>query len=407
MNTLYLDCFSGISGDMMVGALLDLKIMTVDQLQKELSKLSLDHAYTISAQPTQKNAIFATDFDVKILHDAKAHGSAEEHHHAHGRTMAMIEELIQESTLDMPVKTMALTIFSHIAKAEAKVHHKPVTDVHFHEVGAVDSIVDIVSVAVLMHALAVDKVICSSVSEGHGFIECQHGLMPVPVPAVSQMFATRAVPITNRDVDTELVTPTGAGILCALVDEFGNKPMFKTAIVGYGSGKKELETPNLLRIYYGACEEKTEQMMVVEANMDDMTGEDFGFLQEKLFEEGAADVFFTSIYMKKNRPATKISAICREDLLPMICQRIFDASSTIGLRYYPVTRQILSRREEVIDTRYGEVRVKISGDYGKEKVEPEYDDIHIIANNEDLPIMKVRREVQDAWFLENTRTDIR
>ncbi len=403
MNVLYLDCFSGISGDMTVGALMDLQVMSPEELRAELSKLGIDHEFEISIQKTQKNAISATDFDVKVpkvaQHHHKEHaGEEHHHHHAHGRTMADIEHLIENSTLAPAVKKRALSIFMPIAKAEAKVHNRPVSEVHFHEVGAVDSIVDIVAVAILMERLSVDKVVCSPLREGHGFIECQHGQMPVPVPAVSQMFSTREVPVCSVDVDTELVTPTGAGIVCALVDEFGEKPTFSSATVGYGSGKKELKAPNLLRVYYGSCTPAPERMQMVEANMDDMTGEDFGFLQEKLWEEGAADVFFTPIYMKKNRPATKLSVLCSAEVLPLICRRILSDSSTIGVRYYPVERQTLSRRVELLDTPYGKVRVKVSGEAGHEKVEPEYEDLHIIANNENIPLRKLRYMLQNMWY---------
>ena len=407
---------------MMVGALLDLGLVSGERLQAELSKLNIDHEFDIEITKASKNAIFATDFDVHLKHqndhdhnhhrehdhehncelgheNHKTEQLSEHHHHDHhhGRSMADIEKMIKTSTLTVKAIDTALSIFSHIAHAEAVVHNKPVSEIHFHEVGAVDSIVDIVSVAILLDWLEIDRVLCSVINEGHGFVDCQHGLMPIPVPAVSQMFAMCQVPVNEVDIESELVTPTGAGIVCALVEKFGPKPMMKQVHIGYGSGKKEFKTPNLLRVYYGEIENKEQSMLMIESNIDNMTGEDLGYLQEKLFKGGAADVFYTSIYMKKNRPAVKVSVLCSENLFSQISDILFANSSTIGLRYYSVGRNILGRKTEKVMTKYGVVSVKISGEGSVLKISPEYEDLRVIALRENLSLSFLRDEVMKAY----------
>ena len=276
MNALYFDCFSGISGDMTVGALLDLGIVSIEELRLELDKLGLSDEFSISAEKTSKNAIFGTQFHVHVQehfthhHNGEAH-THHEHHHHHGRSMADIAHVLEHSGLTDRAKATALRIFQIIAEAEGAVHNKPASEVHFHEVGAVDSIVDIAACAVLLDKMNVEQVFCSRVGEGHGFTHCQHGLIPVPVPAVAEMFAKYSVPVVQTGIESELVTPTGAGILCALTTSYGKQPQLQGAKVGYGAGQKEFQTPNLLRVYFGEAAADNESVYVVETNVDDMT----------------------------------------------------------------------------------------------------------------------------------------
>lgn len=370
---LYFDCSSGISGDMTLGALLDLGLDR-ELFLEELKKLHLE-GYEIEFEKTQRNAITATHVMVKLKdhehgcdysheqsHD-HSHDHAHEHSHEH-RHFLDIKEMISESELSDEVKDLALRIFTRVARAEAKVHQKPLEEVQFHEVGAVDSIVDIVGCAILINMLRPDEIHASVIQDGHGFIMCQHGMLSVPVPAVSEIFAESGVKMRQIDVDTELVTPTGAAIIAELASSFGIMGEMRIDRIGWGAGTKILKIPNLLKVYLGSRQEEvftgtqTDEVMVMSTNLDDCTGEMLGYAMEVLFEAGALDVFYTPIYMKKNRPAWRLTVLAREEDADKMEKLIFQHTTTIGIRRHREERVKLKREEGKAQTPFGELKVK-------------------------------------------------
>jgi len=383
MKTLYFDCFSGISGDMCLAALLDLGIVSHTAFLAEMSKLNF-HEYNLHIGKTQKNGIAATDVDVQV------HEHHHEHHgdHCHGRNLGDITGIIQDSGISENAKRIAADIFTVIAEAEAKVHGTDIADVHFHEVGAVDSIVDIVGTAVLVDMLGAERIECSPLSEGHGFVKCQHGLIPVPVPATAQILGDAGLCMRSVDIESELITPTGAGIVAALAQKQGNMPSIRSAKIGYGAGKKNFATPNLLRVFFGdadASDETTDEVVVLETNIDDMTGENAGFAMEELSKTGALDVFYTPIYMKKNRPGIMLSVLCKDQDADRLEDILFTHTPTIGIRRYTASRHVL--RREIVDapTPWGDVHAKVSHFGNIAKVSPEYEDVARIARENNVP----------------------
>lgn len=274
MKTLYFDCSSGISGNMTLGALTEI-VGDEKFLIEELKKLNVD-GYHIEVSKKVKNGITGTYVDVILEHEQH-----HQHHHEH-RTLEDVNQIINNSSLDENIKDLAKRIFLRVAKAESKVHNKPLNEVHFHEVGAIDSIVDIVGTAILINQIKPDKIISSVVNDGYGFIECAHGTMSVPVPATSEIFAASHVKFRQIDIDTELVTPTGAAIIAELSDEFTTLPAMVTEKIGWGAGTKDLKIPNILKVYYGEMEKTSEDVVVMETNIDDCSGEIFGYTQELL-----------------------------------------------------------------------------------------------------------------------------
>ena len=381
---LYFDCSAGISGDMTLGALIDLGADKKVFLT-ELEKLHLE-GYEIAFETTQRNAITATHVNVILtgqeqVHDhthihehIHDHGHTHEHdheHHSHDherghfhRSFRDIRQMIQNSELSKAVKDLSLRIFTRVARAEAKVHHKDMEEVQFHEVGAMDSIVDIVGSAILITMLKPDRICASVVQDGHGFVHCQHGMLSVPVPAVCEIFAESDALIRQIDVDTELVTPTGAAIISELADSFGTMPVMTIDKIGWGAGTKILKIPNLLKVTLGyqetVSDNYTEQdeIMVLETNLDDCTGEMLGAAMEILMENGALDAFYTPIFMKKNRPAWCLTVLARPEDTEKMERLIFLHTTTIGIRRHLDQRRILKREKAVVPTAYGELQVK-------------------------------------------------
>ena len=369
---------------MTLGALLDLGADKKVFLA-ELEKLHLE-GYEIAFETTQRNAITATHVNVILtgqeqVHDhthihehIHDHGHTHEHdheHHSHDherghfhRSFRDIRQMIQNSELSKEVKDLSLRIFTRVARAEAKVHHKDVEEVQFHEVGAVDSIVDIVGSAILITMLKPDRICASVVQDGHGFVHCQHGMLSVPVPAVCEIFAESDAMIRQIDVDTELVTPTGAAIISELADSFGTMPVMTIDKMGWGAGTKILKIPNLLKVTLGyqetVSDNYTEQdeIMVLETNLDDCTGEMLGAAMEILMENGALDAFYTPIFMKKNRPAWCLTVLARPEDTEKMERLIFLHTTTIGIRRHLDQRRILKREKAVVPTAYGELQVK-------------------------------------------------
>ena len=385
MKTLYFDCSSGISGNMTLGALTEI-IGDENFLIEELKKLNV-HGYRIEISKKVKNGITGTYVDVILEHNHHNH-DGEHHHHEH-RNLEDVNKIIDNSSLDEKVKDLAKRIFLRVAKAESKVHNKPLNEVHFHEVGAIDSIVDIVGTAILINKINPDKIISSVVNDGHGFIECAHGTMSVPVPATSEIFASSNVKFRQIDINTELVTPTGAAIIAELADEFTYLPEMVTEKIGWGSGLKDLKIPNMLKVYYGEMEKPNEDIVVMETNIDDCGSEILGYTQELLFQKGALDVFFTPIYMKKNRPAYRLTVVCKKEDMKELQKIIFRETTTIGIRYRYEYRSVLKRKLDEIDTEYGKIKVKKVENDGENYVYPEYESIKEIATKNNIPLKEL------------------
>lgn len=384
-KTLYLECRSGISGDMTVAALLDLGAAE-ENLRRTLMQLPLD-GYEIQIGRVQKSGLDACDFDVILEEEKEAHTHHEygdEHHHDHDShthahsTWRNIEQMLDGAGLKPRVLELSKQMFRIVADAEGKVHGRPADEVHFHEVGAVDSIVDIVSAAACMEELGIDRVVVSDIWEGQGHVRCQHGILPVPVPAVLQIAASHGLTLKQTEQQGEMVTPTGAAI--AALSE-GKKPeRFIIERIGLGAGKKDFPRANVLRaMLIKEVAEPEKKLWMLESNIDDCSGEVMGYCLECLLEAGARDAFFTPIYMKKNRPSYQISVLCDEEQIERMNTILFRETTTIGVRRYPVEREALERRIEEVSTPYGQAKVKVCMLGGKEIRYPEYESVKKLA----------------------------
>lgn len=436
---LYLECYSGISGDMTVAALTDLGVEE-EYLRQELAKLHLD-GYEIKISRTKKNQITAADFDVILKEDGEMHGHSHdhshpgeghEHSHSHSHnSYKEISELISQSELNSRVKEMSLKIFHVIAEAEAKVHGMPVDQVHFHEVGAVDSIVDITAAAICLDKLGFDSILTSELWEGKGTTWCQHGRIPVPAPAVLEMMADHRIPVKFTPVEGEMITPTGAGIAAALTAERKLPERFVVEKVGVGAGKKDFPHANILRAMIlntdtDAVSEKKEKaagstenrkngadnavktnqgiaagslntVTVLETNVDDCSGEQLGYAMECLLREGALDTSCIPVYMKKNRPAYMLQVICRPEDEEEMETVIFRETTSIGLRKYREERSILPREIITVTLPDGqEVRVKKCSHHGQEFFYPEYEDMKAACRTADRSFPEICKEAVDA-----------
>ncbi len=388
MKILYYDCFCGISGDMNLGALIDLGVEG-DYIINELQKLSISEEYEIAIRRDAKLGITGTKFDVILRTE---HG----HYHQH-RTFRDIRAIIEASGLYEQIKKRSIDIFTRIAEAEAKVHGKPVDEVHFHEVGAVDSLIDIVGAAIALDYLQVDKVVCSTVQVGGGFVNCAHGTIPVPAPATVELL--RGIPIKTGLVDFETTTPTGAAILAACADEFTDRLDFVIDRVGYGLGTRDLHVPNVLRVYLGTSEASliVEEQVLIETNIDDMSPELYEYIEELLFDGGALDVYKTPIIMKKGRPAVKLSVLVAMPNDSQVIDILLRETTSIGIRQIGVKKTMLERSSENVATAYGEIPVKSSFYKGQRiKYKAEYENCRKIARENGVPLREVYREVDKA-----------
>jgi pyridinium-3,5-bisthiocarboxylic acid mononucleotide nickel chelatase len=387
MKIAYLDCFSGISGDMTLGALIDAGL-DFKLLQRDLAGLSLDE-YELYEQKVVKNGITGTKVQVLSLEG-----------HVH-RRLNDIHGIINRSSLPPEVKDKSMQIFTRLAESEAKIHGTTLEEVHFHEVGAVDAIVDIVGAVIGFWRLGIEKVFASSVHTGKGFVKAAHGVMPIPAPATLELL--KGVPIYSRDIDCELVTPTGAAILTTYCQDFGPMPEMKVERIGYGAGEKNLSIPNLLRLTLGELNESKEitiesfeegiregKALTLEANIDDMNPEFYDYLIEKLFKFGAMDVYIQNIQMKKNRPANILTVQIAPKDLETIRGIIFEETTSIGLRVYPVTKYMLPYEITTVNTEYGSARVKKARFKGRIcTVSPEYEDCRQLARQSDKSLKDV------------------
>jgi uncharacterized protein (TIGR00299 family) protein len=387
MRIAYFDCFSGISGNMVLGALIDAGL-EIDWLRRELAKLKLA-GYKIEASRALKRYIAGT------LVDVKTHKERVERH------LGDILDIIERSDLSEEVKGTCGAIFTKLAKAEAKVHGLDVEDIHFHEVGGLDAIVDIVGSVVGLRRLGIEEVYSSPLHLGTGFVECAHGMLPVPAPATLEL--VRGVPTYGRDVEAELVTPTGAAIITTLAKGFGRSPLMDVETIGYGAGHRDLPIPNLLRVSIGKAVEprgrgyEEDVVTLIEANIDDMNPEFYDYVMGRLFEKGALDVFLTPIQMKRNRPAIELSALVREADVSGVLDAFFEETTTLGVRLYEIRRKKLSRESIVVETQYGRVDVKV-GKLGNvvKNVSPEYEDCRRTASQLGVSLKEVYEEAKRA-----------
>ncbi|MCD4780745.1 MAG: nickel pincer cofactor biosynthesis protein LarC [Candidatus Omnitrophica bacterium] len=393
MKIAYFDCFSGVSGDMIVGSLLDAGV-DPHWLKAELKKLRLT-GYRIEIKQKSVHAVAGIKFTV-IPNKKQPH-----------RCLPEIEQLIKSSGLNERAKALCLKIFQDLAEAEAKVHRKKPQDIHFHEVGAVDSIIDIAAAVVGVESLAVERVYASWIHVGTGYVDCQHGRLPVPAPATCELL--KGIPIYSTGIPTELTTPTGAVILKNLCCSFGAMPDMRVRTIGYGAGSKELSIPNLLRLMVGegrALEEPGETIILLETNIDDMNPELMGYVEDRLRDAGALDVFLTPVYMKKNRPGILLSVVAQRQMMDALLSIIFRETTTIGVRIQPVERRTLQRKQLKLKTSLGTVRVKVSyHDQEVLNIAPEYEDCKRIAKRKNLPIKVVYDEAKGA--AQNHITDTR
>ncbi|MRR55863.1 MAG: nickel pincer cofactor biosynthesis protein LarC [Deltaproteobacteria bacterium] len=388
MKILYFDCYAGISGDMTVGALLDLGV-PLSFLKEELAHLPIPPAdYALSAEETFRRSIRATKFGVQVIKD-------QPHRH-----YSDIAGMIEGSALTDEVKLKAGRIFRRLAEAEAKVHGVELSRVHFHEVGALDSIIDIVGTALCLQYLGIEELYASALPLGSGYVETAHGRLPVPAPATAELL--RGLPVHAELGAGERVTPTGAAILAALCSGFGAPPPFTVTEVGSGAGDRDFpDTPNILRIMLG---EKTaslpgDEIRVMESHIDDMNPEILGFLMERLLAAGALDVAFSPLQMKKNRPGLRITILSSPALQDTLARMLLTETSAIGVRHYPATRMKLHRALEERDTSLGRVQVKvIRDDANLVRIAPEFEECRRIAEAKGMPLQDVYRIIErETW----------
>lgn len=462
-KTLYLECYSGISGDMTVAALLDLGVdrAVLDRVLKSL-KVS---GFETKISRVVKSGIDACDFDVVLdkehenhdhdmeylhghhhkghennhfydhnhVHEDKAeHFHSHEHNHAHGAGSAQdrhhhehcgikeITYIIEHSAMNENAKKIALRIFEILAEAESKAHNVPVDQVHFHEVGAVDSVVDIVSVAVCLDDLDVTEVIVPVLCEGRGTVRCQHGILPIPVPAVANIVNANHLYLKMTEIEGELVTPTGAAIVAAVKTKDKLPETFEIQKIGIGAGKRQYECPGILRAMIisqsaeideekaqteefknpeignnpkAENQETKDTIIKMETNIDDCSGEVLGFVMERLMKAGARDVHYVPVFMKKNRPAWVLNVICKEEDMETLQNIIFEETTTIGIRYSIMERTILPRETRTLSTPWGEVQVKVCTLNGKEQLYPEYESVAQLSREKEIPFTEIYRYI--------------
>lgn len=426
---LYLECYAGISGDMFVASLLDLGA-DLEVLKKSLNSLeTIKGQFRIETNRVSKSGLDAYDFSVILKddnHDSDMeylhghddtnhehhdhnhheghhhdHSHNENHHHDHSHThhhvgLIEINEIINNSDITENAKKIAIKIFDIIANAEAKAHGKPKTEVHFHEVGAVDSIVDVVSAAVCIDNLGVKEVIIPALYEGVGTVRCQHGVLPIPVPAVLNIVNEENITLNITGIKGEFVTPTGAAIAAAICTEKNLPKKFKVLKTGIGAGKRNYEKASILRamiIEEDDNEIEKDEIIKMETNIDDCTGEALGYTMQRLIEAGARDVHYMPVFMKKNRPAYQLNVICKEDKMEELQQIIFEETTSIGIRIQRMERKILERRLETRKTSMGDVQVKVCKLKSGERIYPEHDNIAKICKETGKTWQEVYRQI--------------
>lgn len=403
MKILYIECNMGAAGDMLTAALAE-ATGNVKACESALNSIGVP-GVVYSLSPSSKCGINGTHSEVTVngvAEDEHMHEHEHEHHHHHDHdhdhdhdhehehehhhehhhhsSLHDIEHIISDLSVSDKVKKDALAVYKLIAEAESKAHGKDITEIHFHEVGTMDAVADIVGFCMLMEQIAPDKVVVSPVHVGYGEVRCAHGILPVPAPATASIL--QGVPVYGGEVRGELCTPTGAALLKYFASEFGSMPLMNIQVTGYGMGKKDFERANCVRVMVGEAANAGENDKIAElaCNVDDMTGEEIGYATELLMKNGALDVFTTPVGMKKNRPGILITCLCRPEDLEKTAKLIFENTTTIGIRYIFKDRFVLERHEETATTKYGDIKIKVSEGFGVKKIKPGYDDISGIAD---------------------------
>ena len=411
MKTLYLECGMGAAGDMLTGALLEL-IPDRQGFLDRVNSLGLPGVH-VAAEPSVKCGITGTQMcvtvDGKEEESLDAHGHHDhehphdhehdhdhEHHHEHlngyphhHASVADIEALIDGLAVSERVKADAKAVYALIADAESQVHGRPVREIHFHEVGTMDAVTDVISVCLLMEQIAPDQVIASPVHVGSGHVRCMHGILPVPAPVTALIL--KDIPTYGGQIRGELCTPTGAALLKHFVSGFGDRPLMKAQAIGYGMGKKDFEHANCVRAFLGESEGKREAVTKLECNLDDMTGEEIGFAIEQLFEAGAKDVYTQPIGMKKSRPGVLLSVICLPGDADRLAEVVMKHTTTLGIRRQDMSRYVLERRTETVTTAFGDIRIKRAAGMGVERSKPEYDDVAALAREHGVSLETIRK----------------
>jgi uncharacterized protein (TIGR00299 family) protein len=390
MKIAYFDCFSGASGDMILGALLDAGL-SLAHLKQELAKLGLSH-YDVDKTAVVKNGISGSQALVHVEQD----------HHHHHRHLADIIAIIENSTLVTDIKKDSIRIFTRLAEAEAKVHNTTMESIHFHEVGAMDAIIDVVGGVIGLHAMGIDAIYCSPLHVGSGTVECAHGILPVPAPATAEL--VRGKPVYASGVQGELLTPTGAAILTTLADDFGPLPPMTVECIGHGAGTADRSIANMLRVFIGSAPqpEKTfevEQTATIETTIDDMNPQMYDYLIDKVLHMGALDIFCTTVQMKKNRRGTLVTILCRPEMVTALSEFLFRETTTIGLRWRLDNRFMLHRDIVTVETRYGKIACK-TATHGEElmNTKPEYEDCKRVALEQKVPLKTVLEEAHLQAF---------
>jgi uncharacterized protein (TIGR00299 family) protein len=388
MKCAYFDCFSGISGDMTLGALLDAGV-PVEQLRSELEGLNVP-GWELATEKVWKNGMAATYAKVRTQ-DTQTH-----------RSLSTILGILEKSTLAPSVKDRAAAIFKKLGEAEAAVHDVPLEKIHFHEVGAVDAIVDIVGACIGFASLGIESFACSALNVGGGTAKMAHGVLPVPAPATARLLLGK--PTYSNGVQKELVTPTGAAIVATLCSSFGPQPPMRVTSIGYGAGTADLEgQPNVLRLMVGEAAEKraaaeSETIRVLEANLDDMNPQIYGYFLEKALAAGALDVFATPVQMKKNRPGMLVTVLCKPEDEAKFHEMLFAETTTLGVRVHTAERRVLARQWETVHTTFGEVRIKVARLNGHiSQASPEFEDCRKLAAAKNVPLQRVMEAALREW----------
>lgn len=435
MRIAYLDCFSGISGDMFLGALIDAGVAP-EVFQQAVAALDVGAKLEISR--VNRSGVTATKVDVIVEGECDSprvsqtgvsgphedrhehlhtHDLSHDHHHDsgdgkianhHGRGLVEIREIIGNAAISESAKKVAIAIFEKLGAAEAKIHNIPIDRIHFHEVGAVDALVDITCAAVGAEALGVDEIVCSPLNVGGGTVTCAHGTFPVPAPATVELL--KGAPVFSSGLQAELVTPTGAAIVCTLTTRFAPFPEMKIEKAGYGAGTRDFTGhANVLRITVGEAASKLaanasqETISVLEANLDDLNPQVFGYVMDRLLEAGALDVFAAPLQMKKNRPGILLSVLAKSEDADTLTQIIFAETTTLGVRRREEKRNVLARKWQTVSTRFGDVRIKIANLNGSvSNYAPEYEDCRRIAAEHRVPLKQVMQEAVQK-YLQSTK----